>query len=68
MHVKEYKLGDILIKQGQEPSECFIILEGECRTIFEKDFVKSTKVSRFAKKCLQTDLPKPMHYNGIDYK
>eukprot|EP00347_Sterkiella_histriomuscorum_P020912 403335983 len=68
IQMREYKLGDILIKQGVEPTECFIILEGECRTIFEQDFIKSTKVSRFAKKCLQTDLPQPMHYNGLDYK
>ncbi|CDW81425.1 tpr repeat-containing protein [Stylonychia lemnae] len=66
VQVKEFKLGDIIIKQGTEPSECYIILEGECKIIYEKDLVKSTKVSKFAKKCLQSDIPKPLHFSNND--
>ena len=53
------------MRQGTIPEECLIILEGECKTVYEETINKSTKVSKFVKKCLQTDLPAPMHYNHL---
>ena len=65
VQIKEFKLGDVLMRQGTIPEECLIILEGECKTVYEETINKSTKVSKFVKKCLQTDLPAPMHYNHL---
>jgi CRP-like cAMP-binding protein len=30
MFKSDYKPGDVIVKQGQTPTECYIILEGEC--------------------------------------
>ena len=42
VHVKEYKLGDVIVKQGTVPTECYIVLEGECKAVYENEIKKST--------------------------
>jgi len=36
VEVKEYSHGDVIIRQDNEPGSCFIIVEGECKVVYEK--------------------------------
>ena len=46
----------------------YILAYGQCKTLFQYVEKKSTKVSKFANKCLKSDLPKPIHTGLTDYR
>ena len=49
------------------PDALYILAYGECKTLYQYLEQKSTKVSKFANKCLKSDLPAPIHTGLLDY-
>ncbi len=57
VEVKEVKYGEVIVQQGQVPEAMFILAYGQCKTVYQYVEEKSTKVSKYANKCLKSDLP-----------
>ena len=53
MQLRTYNYGDIIVKQGVPPTECFILVEGECKAVFGDVMLRRRAISKYAKKCLQ---------------
>ena len=68
VEVREVKYGEVIVQQGYAPDAMYILAFGSCKTIYQYVDQKSTKVSKFANKCLRSDLPKPMHTGLHDYR
>lgn len=46
----------------------YILAYGQCKTLYQYVEEKSTKVSKYANKCLKSDLPVPIHTGLTNYK
>ena len=46
----------------------YIVAYGQCKTVYQYVEEKSTKVSKYANKCLKSDLPEPVHTGMVNYK
>ena len=46
----------------------YILAYGQCKTVYQYVDKKSTKVNKYANKCLKTDLPQSMNTGPINYK
>ena len=46
----------------------YILAYGQCKTLYQYVEQKSTKVSKYANKCLKSDLPKPIHTGLTNYR
>ena len=73
VEVREVKYGEVLVQQGQVPDAMYILAYGQCKTMYQYVEQKSTRVSKYANKCLKSDLPKPIHtgmtnYQSLGYK
>jgi hypothetical protein len=66
--VREVKYGEVIVQQGQNPDALYILAYGQCKTLYQYVEQKSTKVSKYANKCLKSDLPAPIHTGMINYK
>ena len=49
------------------PDAMYILAHGQCKTVYQYIDEKSTKVSKYANKCLKSDLPAPIHTGPINY-
>ena len=67
VEVREVKYGEIIVQQGQNPDAMYILAYGQCKTVYQYVDEKSTKVSKYANKCLKSDLPAPIHTGPLNY-
>mmetsp|Transcript_35831 Transcript_35831/g.47147 ORF Transcript_35831/g.47147 Transcript_35831/m.47147 type:complete len:84 (+) Transcript_35831:949-1200(+) len=49
------------------PDAMYILAHGQCKTVYQYVDEKSTKVSKYANKCLKSDLPAPVHTGHTNY-
>ena len=68
VEVREVKYGEIIVQQGRQPDAFYILAYGQCKTIYQYVEQKSTKVSKYANKCLKSDLPVPINTGLINYQ
>lgn len=41
IEIKEYSYGDVIVRQQKEPENCYIIVSGECKVVYETIIYKS---------------------------
>ena len=68
VEIETVNYGELIVKQGETPECCYILLEGECKAVYIHQLSKSTAISKWANKCLQHDSKaRPMSYSLLDY-
>ena len=68
IEVREVKYGSVVLTQGQMPDALYILAYGNLKTVYTYADQKSTKVSRYAKKVLRTDIKRPLEFGQICYQ
>lgn len=66
--VRECRYGEIITEQGKKPDACYILAYGRCKSVYKYPEIRSTEVSRHAKKVLRRNPPPNFITGPINYR
>lgn len=66
--VREYNYGEIILSQGEKPTECYLLAHGRCQSVIQyTQEEQTTSINKHTRNILTREVTVPMKMGPIDY-